>query len=46
MAELYDVVVDAAHPASIARFWAYALDGYEVAPYDDEEIAPPKKAKR
>jgi hypothetical protein len=39
MAELHDIVVDAAHPASIARFWAYALDGYEVAPYDDEEIA-------
>lgn len=27
------------HPASLARFWAAALEGYEIAPYDDEEIA-------
>ncbi|MGW8531687.1 MULTISPECIES: VOC family protein [Nocardiopsidaceae] len=26
------------HPASLARFWAAALDGYEVAPYDDGEL--------
>ena len=39
MARLGDVVVDCRHPASLARFWAAALDGYEVAPYDDEEIA-------
>jgi hypothetical protein len=39
MAELHDIVIDAAYPASIARFWASALNGYEVAPYDDEEIA-------
>lgn len=38
MAELHDVVFDARHPASIARFWAVALDGYEVAPYDDAEL--------
>ena len=29
---------DSAHPASIARFWAAALDGYDVAPYDDAEL--------
>jgi hypothetical protein len=39
MARLHDIVVDAAHPASIARFWADALDGYAVAPYDAAELA-------
>ena len=39
MARLADVVFDCGHPASLARFWAAAVDGYEVAPYDDEEIA-------
>jgi hypothetical protein len=39
MATLWDVVFDCAHPASLARFWAAAVDGYTVAPYDDEEIA-------
>ena len=39
MARLGDVVVDCRHAPSLARFWAAALDGYEVAPYDDEEIA-------
>jgi hypothetical protein len=39
MASLWDVVFDCAHPASLARFWAAAIDGYAVAPYDDEEIA-------
>jgi hypothetical protein len=39
MARLKDIVFDCDHPASLARFWAAALDGYEVAPYDDEEIA-------
>lgn len=38
MARLHDLVFDCRHPASLARFWAAALDGYEVAPYDDEEI--------
>jgi len=32
------VTFDSAHPASIARFWAAALDGYDVAPYDDAEL--------
>ncbi|GLZ77153.1 glyoxalase [Actinorhabdospora filicis] len=39
MSILHDLVIDAAHPASLARFWAAALDGYEIAPYDDAEIA-------
>jgi Glyoxalase-like domain len=34
MAKLHDVVVDCRHPASLARFWAAALDGDRVAPYD------------
>ena len=38
MARLRDVVFDCHHPASLARFWAAALDGYEVAPYDEDEL--------
>jgi hypothetical protein len=38
MARLHDVVFDCQHPASLARFWAAALDGYEVAPYDETEL--------
>jgi hypothetical protein len=33
-----DVVFDCRHPASLARFWAAALDGYAVAPYDEAEL--------
>lgn len=33
------MVFDSPHPASIARFWAAALDGYDVAPYDAAELA-------
>ncbi len=36
---IHDVVIDCVHPASLARFWAAVLDAYEVAPYDDDEIA-------
>jgi hypothetical protein len=39
MARLHDVVFDSHHPASIARFWAAVLDDYEVAPYDEAELA-------
>ncbi|GAA3574099.1 VOC family protein [Nonomuraea rosea] len=39
MARLRDVVVDCVHPASLARFWAAALDDYAVAPYDEAELA-------
>ena len=38
MASIKDVVVDCAHPASLARFWAAVLDGYAVAPYDEAEL--------
>ncbi|MFJ8531968.1 VOC family protein [Streptomyces sp. NPDC093591] len=39
MARLHDIVIDCARPAATARFWAAALDGYAVAPYDDAELA-------
>jgi len=39
MAHLKDVVFDWEHPASLARFWTEALDGYQVAPYEDVELA-------
>lgn len=39
MAIIRDVIFDARHPASIARFWAAAIDDYQVAPYDDAELA-------
>jgi hypothetical protein len=38
MARIRDVVFDCRHPASIARFWAAILDGYDVAPYDEAEL--------
>lgn len=39
MAVLRDIVFDCVQPASLARFWATALDGYAVAPYDDAELS-------
>ena len=39
MGRLHDIVFDCHHPAALARFWAAALDGYDVAPYDDAERA-------
>lgn len=39
MARFRDVVFDCRHPASLARFWAAALEGYAVAPYDEAELA-------
>ena len=38
VARLHDIVFDSRHPASLARFWAAALDDYRVAPYDEEEL--------
>ncbi|MEV0681659.1 VOC family protein [Actinosynnema sp. NPDC050436] len=38
MARVHDIVFDSKHPASLARFWAAVLDGYQVAPYDEEEL--------
>ena len=39
MGVLREIVFDCAHPASLARFWAGLLDGFEIRPYDDDEIA-------
>ncbi|HYJ67339.1 MAG TPA: VOC family protein [Nocardioidaceae bacterium] len=39
MASLHEIVIDCEHAPSLARFWAAALDGYEIRPYDDAEIA-------
>lgn len=39
MPSLRDIVIDCQHPASLARFWAAALDDYEIAPYDEAELA-------
>jgi hypothetical protein len=38
MARLADLVFDSPRPAVAARFWAAALDGYRVAPYDQAEL--------
>jgi hypothetical protein len=39
MARIREIVIDALRPAALARFWAAALDGYAVRPYDAAEIA-------
>ena len=39
MNKLKEIVIDADHPASLARFWAQVIEGYAIRPYDDEEIA-------
>jgi hypothetical protein len=38
MTQLKDVVFDCVNAAQLARFWAAALDDYDVRPYDDAEI--------
>jgi len=38
MARLHDITFDSHRPSALARFWAGALDGYRVAPYDEAEI--------
>lgn len=38
VATLKDIVFDCADAARLARFWAAALDGFEVRPYDDAEV--------
>ena len=38
MARIKDLVFDSAHPAFLARFWAAALDGYDVAPNYEAEL--------
>jgi len=39
MAQLKEIVIDCAHPAALARFWASALDAYDIRTYGDVEIA-------
>lgn len=39
MAGLKEIVVDADHPATLARFWAQVAEGYSVRAYDEAEIA-------
>lgn len=39
MARLRQIVVDARQPAALARFWAVALDGFDLRAYDDAEVA-------
>ncbi|NDL60862.1 VOC family protein [Phytoactinopolyspora mesophila] len=38
MARLDEIVVDCRKASALARFWAAALDDYDVLPYDDAEI--------
>lgn len=38
MARIRDLVIDSVRPPALARFWAAALDGYEVRPYDEVEL--------
>ena len=35
---LKDIVIDARHPAALARFWATVL-GYHVRPYEQDDLA-------
>lgn len=39
MTRIESITVDAEHPASLARFWAAALEGYAVRAYDEAELA-------
>jgi hypothetical protein len=39
MGTLKEIVIDAEHPAALARFWVEVLDDYAVRAYDDEEVA-------
>ena len=38
MAHLTEIVFDAVNAPRLAAFWAGALDGYAVRPYDDAEL--------
>src|SRR5207244_5289436 len=39
------ITFDAAHAATLARFWCEVLPDYEIAPYTDEDMAQ-LRAKR
>ena len=38
MGKIKEIVVDAENPSLLARFWAEALDGHFVRPYDQAEL--------
>jgi glyoxalase superfamily protein len=38
MAKIKDIVFDCESAPQLARFWAAALDDYEIRPYDEAEI--------
>jgi hypothetical protein len=38
MATIREIVFDCERAPALARFWAEAVDGYDVRVYDDEEI--------
>lgn len=38
MGKLICITVDCAKPAPLARFWAAAIEGYDVRPYDQAEV--------
>jgi hypothetical protein len=38
MGRIREIVFDCESPATLARFWAALLDGYDVRPYDQAEI--------
>ena len=39
MGVIHEIVFDCDKPAVLAQFWAQILDGYDVRPYDQDEIA-------
>ncbi len=39
MGRIREIVFDCEYAPALARFWAQVLDGYQVRPYDDAEIA-------
>lgn len=39
MGVIHEIVFDCDKPAVLAKFWAEILDGYDVRPYDEEEIS-------
>lgn len=39
MGVIHEIVFDCDKPAVLAQFWSQILDGYDVRPYDDEELA-------
>lgn len=38
MGRINEVVFDCHNPSELARFWAELLDGYQIRPYDEDEL--------